>query len=113
MGLAGFIGSQDNVHFGSVSLNNPQENQYLFGLNTQVKLNNFQGNQYVVGLNTQTEISGKKNRGNLRIWGLDNETRLKNDSGLEGNLFSAALGTGEVYLGEVLILKEIYHHMVH
>ena len=54
-GLAGLIAItsiKDNVHFGSVALNNPQENHYVWGIipTTTLAGENSRGNIYTFGL---------------------------------------------------------------
>ena len=79
-GLAGLIALtsiKDNVHFGSVELNNPQENQYVWGLFPE------------------TEINGENSRGNIYTFGLlVGRNDLENNSQITGNMNAYGLVAG-------------------
>ena len=102
-GLAGLIALtsiKDNVHFGSVELNNPQENQYVWGLFPETEINgeNSRGNIYTFGLFAgRNELRNNSQiTGNMNVYGLfAGLNELRNNSQITGNMNAYGLFAGE------------------
>ena len=88
LGLAGLItltAVKDNVHFGSVTLHNPQENHYVWGLapTTTIKegSKNTNGNFYSAGIiygKNKTENNVEVN--DMKAYGLFGENNVGDNS---------------------------------
>ncbi len=108
IGLAGLIATtalKDNVHFGSVALNNPQENQYVLGIlpTTEIHGKNSKGNIYTFSLiggknalKSNSQITGNMNTHSL-VAGIN---ILKSNSQITGNMNAYGLVVGENILGD-------------
>ena len=102
-GLAGLIALtsiKDNVHFGSVALNNPQENHYVWGIlpETEIGGENSKGNVYTIGLlaggnilKENSQLTGNMNAYSLLI----GRNVLGNNSQITGNMNAYSLFFGE------------------
>ncbi len=94
---------KDNVHFGSVTLNNPQENHYVFGIHqkTEIQGKNSKGNIYTLGLVGINELRGNSQiTGNMSAYGLMFAGNfLGYHSQITGNMSAYGSIIGENFLG--------------
>ncbi len=108
IGLAGLIATtalKDNVHFGSVTLNNPQENHYVWGIlpTTKIQGVNSKGNIYTLGLvgggnplGDNSQITGDMNAYGLFV----GKNELGDNSQITGNMNAYGLIGGVNELGD-------------
>ena len=95
IGLIALTLAKDNVHFGSVRLNNPKENHYTWGLAPSVKVKGkAKGNLHTFGLLGAGNTLGNDSTmtGNMRVYGLiGTMNTLENDSTITGNIRAQSL----------------------
>src|SRR3989344_8703747 len=107
LGLAGLItltAVKDNVHFGSVTLHNPQENHYVWGLapTTTIKegSKNTNGNFYSAGIiygKNKTENNVEVN--DMKAYGLFGENNVGDNSKVNNMKLYGLIG-GENNVGD-------------
>ncbi|MEK6823933.1 MAG: hypothetical protein AABY06_02755 [Nanoarchaeota archaeon] len=95
---------KDNVHFGSVQLDNPQKNQYAWGLfpTTTLAGENAKGNIYTFGLVVGENHIGENSKitGNMNAYGLmAGANNLNENSQITGNMNAYGLLIGRNVLG--------------
>lgn len=87
IGLSALVATtslKDNVHFGSVTLNNPQENQYVWGIWSE------------------TTIIGRNAKGNIHTIGLIlGQNNFENNSKITGNMNAYGFIGGNRVFGEI------------
>jgi len=102
LGLAGLIAVtslKDNVHFGSVDLYNPQENNYTWGIfpTTHIHGDSSKGNIYTVGIITGINKleNGIKHKGDVSGYGLIAAQIFGDSSAIEGDASAYGLIAAE------------------
>lgn len=115
LGFAGLVtitAVKDNVHFGSVTLHNPQENHYVWGLMPTITIKkgskNTKGNLYNAGIiYGKNKIEDNAEINNMKAYGLGggandvgDNTEIKGDIITKGifarNPFSFGFGSNDV-----------------
>lgn len=93
-GLVAITSAKDNVHFGSVTLHNPQENHYVWGFlpTTEIK-GKATGNFRTYGLLFGQNELGKNSQvtGNMSLYTLVGGNTLGDNSSITGNIISKGL----------------------
>ena len=73
VGLSGLTIAKDNLHFGSMTLNNPQENHYVWGIAPKISVNGkAEGDMRAYGLGGGGNFVGDNSTliGDMRAYGL-------------------------------------------
>jgi hypothetical protein len=106
LALAGLVGvtcAKDNVHCGSITLNNPQKNQYVWGLIPRVTVKgDVKGDVYTVGVLNFNHLSeDSEMNGNFNSYGIiGGDSHLWKNSKLTGDMNSYGILGGFNYLHE-------------
>jgi len=93
IGLSALTLAKDNVHFGSVTLNNPQGNQYVWGVWPITKIKgDLKGNLYSGGLIGGNVVENNSQAGNLSAYFLIGANTVGDNSQAEN--LSSYCGVG-------------------
>jgi len=102
LGLSALTSAKDNVHFGAVTLNNPQGNHYAWGVYPKIEVKGEgTGNMLSIGLYGCNEVvEDSELVGNLRASGFVGCNFIGRNSELNGNVGVYNIVGGENYIEE-------------